>query len=110
VSLLGDELVSAELGSAGRRRAAVKGFLGNLQRSANELPLRRAPRWARGLIAWAMPKVGPRGLEFARSRVEMKQLEGIVALRKHRPRRVLRMVPDFAWDTAARYGLVRGES
>ena len=36
----------------------------------------------------------------------MKQLEGIVALRKHRPRRVLRMVPDFAWATAARYGLV----
>jgi coenzyme F420 hydrogenase subunit beta len=105
VDLLEDELVTADLASAGQRRAAVRGFLGNLQRGANGLPLRRAPRWARGLIAWAMPKFGPRGLEFARSRVEMKQLEGIVALRRHRPHRLLRMVPDFAWATAARYGL-----
>jgi hypothetical protein len=36
----------------------------------------------------------------------MKQLEGIVALRRHRPHRLRRMVPDFAWATAARYGLV----
>lgn len=106
VALLEEELVSADLESAGHRRAAVRGFLGNLQRSANGLPLRRAPQWARPLIAWAMPRFGPRGLEFARSRVEMKQLEGIVALRRHRPRRLLRMVPDFAWATAARYGLV----
>jgi len=110
VALLEDELVTAELESAGQRRAAVRGFLGNLQRSANGLPLRRAPRWARGIIAWAMPTFGPRGLEFARSRVEMKQLEGIVALRKHRPRRMLRMVPEFAWATAARYGLVGGDA
>ncbi len=110
VALLDDELVSEGLTSAGHRRAAVRGFLGNLQRSASGLPLRRAPQWARPLIAWAMPKFGPRGLEFARSRVEMKQLEGIVALRRHRPRRLLRMVPEFAWATAARYGVVRGDA
>jgi coenzyme F420 hydrogenase subunit beta len=32
--------------------------------------------------------------------------EGIVNLRAERPRRLRAMVPDFAWDLAAPYGLV----
>lgn len=107
VDLLASELVTAPLASAGGRAGAVKAFLGNLERAVNGLPVRRAPRWLRPVIAWAMPKFGPKGLEFARTRVEMKQLEGIVTLRRHRPHRLARMVPDFAWRTAVRYGLVQ---
>ena len=107
LELLEGELVTAPLESAGGRAGAVKAFLGNLERATNGLPVRRAPRWLRPMIAWAMPRFGPKGLEFARTRVEMKQLEGIVSLRRHRPRRLARMVPDFAWRTAIRYGLVQ---
>ncbi len=106
VALLAGELETAPLGSAGRRGAGVRGFLANLSLAANGLAVRRAPRWLRPLLAWAMPRFGPRGLEFARARVEMKFLEGIVTLRRHRPRRVARLVPPFAWQVARRYGLV----
>jgi coenzyme F420 hydrogenase subunit beta len=107
LDLLASELVTAPLQSAGGRAGAIKAFLGNLERAVNGLPVRRAPKWLRPVIAWAMPKFGPKGLEFARTRVEMKHLEGIVTLRRHRPRRLTRMVPDFAWRTAVRYGLVQ---
>ena len=105
VRLLGDELERGAITSHGARRGAVRAFLGGLQRIADGLPVRRAPRWLKPVLAWAMPRFGPRGLEFARARVEMKHLEGIVTLRRHRPRRTSRMIPPFAWATAARYGL-----
>lgn len=109
LQLLGEDLVASPLTSAGSRTAPVRGFLANLRRSVNGLPVRRAPQWLRPLIGWAMPRIGPRGLEFARARVEMKQLEGILQLRAHRPHRLRRMVPDFAWRTAQRYGLTMEE-
>jgi coenzyme F420 hydrogenase subunit beta len=105
-TLLGGELETRPLGTAGRRGAGVRGYLANLMLAANGLPVRRAPRWLRPLLAWVMPRFGPRGLEFARARVEMKLLEGITTLRRHRPRRVARLVPAFAWRVARRYGLV----
>ncbi len=108
VALLGDELVTRPLVSAGARRGPVRGFLANLERSLGGLPLRRMPGWARPLVGWLMPRVGPRGLEFARARVEMKALEGILTLRRHRPRRVARLVPGFAWAQAAAYGVTPG--
>lgn len=105
VDLLGDELVRAAPGSAGRRDGAVRGFLSNLQRSAGGLPLRRMPSWLRPLVGWLMPRVGPRGLEFARARVEMKALESVVHLRREHPRRIKNLVPAHVWALAARYGL-----
>ncbi len=105
IDLLGEELVQGPVGSAGQRGGAVRTFLGGLLRIADGLPARRAPRWLKPVIGWAMTRFGPKGLEFARARVEMKHLEGIVTLRRHRPHRLKRMVPDFAWRTAARYGL-----
>lgn len=108
VKLLGRELVSGPVSSQGTRTGAVRAFLGGLLRIADGLPARRAPKWLKPVIAWAMPRFGPKGLEFARARVEMKHLEGIVTLRRHRPRRLARMVPPFAWQTAARYGLEGG--
>ena len=109
VRLLGDELQIGPLGSGGRRAGAVRSFLGAIQRSAGGLPLRRAPRPLRPLIGWAMRRFGPRGLEFARTRVDMKSLEGIVNLRRHRPHRMRRMIPWFAWRAAAAYGVAPAE-
>jgi coenzyme F420 hydrogenase subunit beta len=106
VGLLGDELRTAAPGSRGRRRGPVAGFLRNTERAAGGLPLRRMPRWLRPLVGWLMPRVGPRGLEFARARVEMKAIETVIHLRREAPRRMKHMVPAQVWALAARYGLV----
>lgn len=107
VDLLGGELRTAAPVSAGKRHGAVKGFLANVERAAGGLPLRRMPNWARTLVSWLMPRVGPRGLEFARTRVEMKAVESVVHLRREKPRRVRNMIPDHIWTLVAPYGLTR---
>lgn len=106
LGLVERELAQEPLRSSGRRAGPVRTFLGALARSAGGLPLRRAPRAVRPLIGWMMTAFGPRGLEFARTRVEMKAGEGIINLRLHRPRRVRGMVPDHAWQLSRPYGLV----
>jgi coenzyme F420 hydrogenase subunit beta len=105
MALLEDELELAPLTSSGRREGPVRGFLENLRRASGGLPVRRMPDWLRPVVARLQRHFGPRGLEFARARVEMKYLEGIVALREQRPRRIRRMVPAVAWALAARYGV-----
>ena len=52
-----------------------------------------------------MPKVGPKGLEFARARVEMKAIETILHLRREEPKRMKNMVPEHVWQVAKPYGL-----
>jgi coenzyme F420 hydrogenase subunit beta len=93
--------------SAGQRQGAVKGFLNNTLRAAGGLPLRRTPGWLRPLVNWLMPKIGPRGLEFARARVEMKAIESVVHLRRHHPARVKHMIPTHVWQLVKPYGLMR---
>jgi coenzyme F420 hydrogenase subunit beta len=105
VSLLGDEVRLAEPGSKGKRQAPVKGFLANVERAAGGLPLRTMPNWLRPIVGWLMPKIGPRGLEFARARVEMKACESIVHLRREKPKRLRAMIPDHVWRLVAPYGL-----
>jgi coenzyme F420 hydrogenase subunit beta len=105
VALLGDELRQQAPGSAGNRRSPVKGFLANTVRAAGGLPLRSMPNWLRPLVGWLMPRIGPRGLEFARARVEMKAAETIVHLRREQPRRVRSMVPPHVWALMKPYGL-----
>jgi coenzyme F420 hydrogenase subunit beta len=90
---------------SGDRRGPVRAFVGVLERQKGGMPVRRAPKWVRPLIAWAQARFGPKGIEFARTRVDMKVAEGIINLRAERPRRLRRMVPDFAWRLAAPYGL-----
>lgn len=102
---LGDALEREAPASAGRRAPAVQGFMRNLQRAAGGLPVNRAPAWLRPLLAWLMPRVGPRGLEFARARVEMKAVESVIQLRRNHPRRVRAMVPAHVWKIARPYGL-----
>jgi coenzyme F420 hydrogenase subunit beta len=105
LALLGDEVQLEEPGSAGKRQGAVKGFIANVQRAAGGLPLRRMPDWARPLVGWLMPKVGPRGLEFARARVEMKAAETVIHLRREEPRRMKSMIPAHVWKLVEPYGL-----
>jgi coenzyme F420 hydrogenase subunit beta len=105
LALLGDEVRLEAPGSGGRRRGPVKGFLANTLRAAGGLPLRRMPAWLRPVVGWLMPRVGPKGLEFARARVEMKAVETIIHLRREHPRRMKHMVPDHVWALAAPYDL-----
>lgn len=105
VSLLGDELRSSQPGSAGDRCGPVRGFLANVERAAGGLPLRRMPQWLRPVVGWLMPRLGPRGLELARARVEMKAVETIVHLRREAPRKIRYMVPAHVWPLVGPYGL-----
>ncbi len=105
LSLLGDEIRLGEPTSAGKRQGPVKGFLKNTVLAAGGLPLRSMPNWARPIAGWLMPKIGPRGLEFARARLEMKAIETVLHLRAQRPRRVRNMVPPHVWALVRPYGL-----
>jgi coenzyme F420 hydrogenase subunit beta len=91
--------------SAGKRASAVRGFLANTQRAAGGLPLRRTPSWLRPLVNWLMPRIGPKGLEFARARVEMKAIETVLHLQRQLPARMRHMVPAHVWSITQRYGL-----
>jgi coenzyme F420 hydrogenase subunit beta len=105
LGLLGDEVRTAEAGSAGKRAGPVKGFLKNVELAAGGLPLRSMPNWLRPIAGWLMPKIGPRGLEFARARVEMKAIETVLHLRRQFPRRVKNMVPAHVWSLVKPYGI-----
>jgi coenzyme F420 hydrogenase subunit beta len=105
LALLGDALRTAPLGSAGKRRGPVAGFLKNVERAAGGLPVRGMPNVLRPLMGWLMPRVGPRGLEFARARVEMKAVETVIHLRREKPRRLRTMVPAHVWSLVKPYGL-----
>ena len=99
------ELRLSAPGTAGKRKGSVAGFIENTRRAAGGLPLRRMPDWLRGVMGWLMPRIGPRGLEFARARVEMKAAETILHLRRTDPARMVNMVPGHVWQIAAPYGL-----
>ena len=102
---LDGEVRLAPPGSAGKRAGSVQGFVENTRLAAGGLPLRRMPNWLRGIMAWVMPRVGPRGLEFARARVEMKAAETILHLRREEPAKIKNMVPEHVWNLAEPNGL-----
>ena len=105
---LGARLATWPLTDKGNRTAAVKGFVTNTERAAGGLPLRRMPNWVRPIVAWLQPRTGPRGLEFARARLEMKAVETVLHLRRAYPAKMKNMIPDHVWRLAARYGLHPG--
>lgn len=105
VAAMGDALRLGALADKGRRMGAVKGFLANTERAAGGLPLRAMPDWARPIVAFLQPRIGPRGLEFARARIEMKAIETVLHLRRAYPARVKNMVPAHVWRVVAKYGL-----
>ena len=108
-NLLGEELLTSQTRSSGKRHGAVKGYLANVERAAGGLPLRSMPDWLRPIVGWLMPRIGPKGLEFARARVEMKAVETIVHLRREHPRRLRNMVPQHVWALVAPYGITPGK-
>jgi len=105
LSLLGNEVLLTRLTSAGKRKSSVAGYLKNVELAAGGLPVRSMPNWLRPIMAWLMPRIGPRGLEFARTRVEMKAVETVLHLRARYPRRMRNMVPAHIWTLVAPYGL-----
>jgi coenzyme F420 hydrogenase subunit beta len=106
MALLGDRLATRSLTDKGKREGAVKGFMENTARAAGGMPLRRMPNWLRPIVSFLQPRIGPRGLEFARARVEMKAVETILHLRRTHPARIKNMVPRHVWRLVERYGLV----
>ncbi len=109
LDLLGDEVRLSEPQSHGKRKAAVAGFIANVERAAGGLPLRRMPDWVRPIVSWLQPRTGPRGLEFARTRLEMKAAETVIHLRREEPRRMKSMIPDHVWALVKPYGLTPGD-
>lgn len=107
---LGDRIKLDTVSSKGNRKGAVSGFIENTRRAAGGLPLRRMPDFMRGIMGWLMPKIGPRGLEFARARVEMKAAETVLHLRRERPKRMRAMIPPHVWALAEPYGLASEQS
>jgi coenzyme F420 hydrogenase subunit beta len=105
LQLLGDEVITSALRSRGKRKGAVAGFITNVARAAGGLPLRAMPNWLRPVMGFLMPRVGPRGLEFARARVEMKAAETVLHLRREKPARMKHMIPSYVWSLVAPYGL-----
>ncbi len=69
-------------------------------------PRAARPNWLLPVISLLQPRIGPRGLEFARARVEMKAVETILHLRRTHPARLKNMVPKHVWRLVERYGLV----
>jgi len=107
LGLLGNEIRTSEPGSAGKRKGPVTGFMKNTERAAGGLPLRGMPNFMRPIVGWLMPRIGPRGLEFARARLEMKAVETVLHLRRAHPKRMRNMVPEHVWALVEPYGLTR---
>ena len=105
LALLRDQLATKPLTDKGKRHSAVKGFMANTARAAGGMPLRRMPNWLRPIVSFLQPRIGPRGLEFARARLEMKAVETVLHLRRAHPARVKNMIPAHVWRLVAPYGL-----
>jgi coenzyme F420 hydrogenase subunit beta len=108
LDLLGEEVALDAPVSRGKRRSSVAGFIDNTRLAAGGLPLRRMPDWLRPVMAWLMPRVGPRGLEFARARVEMKAAECVLHLRRLHPKRMRHMIPGHIWRQLQDYDIQPG--
>lgn len=105
LSLIEAEIERSPLNSSGSRRKPVEGFLANVERVAGGLPARRMPDWLRPFAGRMQRWFGPRGLEFARARLEMRALESVVTLRRDRPRLVRWLVPENIWALSKPYGI-----
>jgi len=105
VNLLAAELSLEPLSTAGNRIGPVKGFMKNVELAAGGLPLQRMPNALRSIFAWVMPRFGPRGLEFAKARIEMKAIESVIHLRQVAPHKIKNMIPFHQWGLIKKYGL-----
>ena len=88
LALLDGKLTVKPLTDKGNRQAAVRGLMENTRLAAGGFPLRRMPDWLRPVESFLQPRIGPRGLEFARAQVEMKAVETVLHLRRTFPARM----------------------
>jgi coenzyme F420 hydrogenase subunit beta len=98
LDLLRPYLELGELGQRGDRREGVGRYAGMLAH-----PPRRPPAPIRRLIAMLMRRRGPRGLEFARSVIEMKLLRNLAYVRGQFGRMERRVVPGHVYRSLAPY-------
>ncbi len=96
--LLRPHLELGELTTRGDRRAGVARYIDMLAH-----PRGRPPALVRRLIAFLMRRRGPRGLEFARSVIEMKLLRNIQYVRDQFGRMERRVVPGHVYAALAAY-------
>jgi coenzyme F420 hydrogenase subunit beta len=99
--LLRPFLELGDLASGGDRRAGVGRYVGMLAR-----PPRRPPALVRKLIAALMRRRGPKGLEFARSVIEMKLLRNLQYVRSRFGRMEARVVPGHVYAALGQYASV----
>jgi len=109
LALIAPQITTRPLTDKGKRGGAVKGFLTNTELAAGGLPLRRMPNRLRPIVSFLQPRIVPRGLEFARARVEIKAAETVSHLRRTHPARMKNMVPAHVWRLVAKHGLTPGE-
>lgn len=102
---LAGELVLTPTKSSGKRASSVAGFIANTRRAAGGLPLRRMPNFMRPIMGKLMPILGPKGMEFARARIEMKAAESILHLQRKHPKKAQHMLPWFIHQQVARYNM-----
>ena len=57
-----------------------------------------------------MLKIGPRGLEFSRARVEMKAVETVIHLHREQLAEIENLIPSHVWKLVKRYGLTPTEN
>ncbi len=94
--LPGDEPRLSEMGSAGKRKGPVKGFLKNVP-----LPLAMVGRVFL-LSGWMIQKIRLRGMQFARAHAEVKPFGTVTPIRTHRLGRVRHMIPQRVWPIYTR--------
>ena len=85
-----------ERSESGNRRVGVRTYVGMLRR-----PRKRPPAPVRKFVAWMQRNKGPKGLEFARSVIEMKLLRNLAFVRDQFPKHEQRIVPGYVYKALA---------
>ncbi|WP_174842808.1 Coenzyme F420 hydrogenase/dehydrogenase, beta subunit C-terminal domain [Candidatus Oscillochloris fontis] len=88
----------------GNRQIGVSEYVRMLKR-----PRKRPPFPIRKLIAWMQRNRGPRGMEFARSVIEMKLLRNLQYIRDAHGRLERRIIPAYVYRALAAYATVYEE-
>jgi 3,8-divinyl protochlorophyllide a 8-vinyl-reductase (ferredoxin) len=96
--LIRPSLTFGELMERGNRRAGVRAYVRMLRR-----PPGRPPALVRRLIAALQRSRGPKGVEFARSVIEMKLLRNLQYVRERFPKLEQRIIPGHVYAALAPY-------
>ncbi|NJN15671.1 MAG: coenzyme F420 hydrogenase [Oscillochloris sp.] len=103
-NLIRPYLEEGQFTQRGNRLLGVSEYVRMLKR-----PRGRPPWPIRKLIAWMQRNRGPRGLEFARSVIEMKLLRNLQFVRDRHGRLERRIVPNHVYRALAQYSQVYEE-